>query len=75
MKRDIKKDCQLLEPLKQSLERIKPYADRKLITLKEQLVKDRVFETDSKKAVIFTQFVDTARYVHADLKAALKQAA
>jgi hypothetical protein len=71
MKRDIKKDCQLLEPLKQSLERIKPYADRKLITLKEQLVKDRVFETDSKKAVIFTQFVDTARYVHADLKAAL----
>jgi len=71
MKRDIKQDCQLLEPLKRSLERIKPYADRKLISLKEQLVKDKVFETDGKKAVIFTQFVDTARYVYADLKAAL----
>jgi superfamily II DNA/RNA helicase/HKD family nuclease len=72
MKKDIKEDCKLLEPLKQSLARMKPYADRKLIALKEQLVKDEVFDTGGKKAVIFTQFVDTARYVHADLKDALK---
>jgi superfamily II DNA/RNA helicase len=71
MKRDIKEDCKLLEPLKQNLERIKPYADRKLIALKEQIVKDQIFEKDGKKLIIFTQFVDTARYIHADLKAAL----
>ena len=72
MKKDIQYDVKLLEPLKLSLARIKPYADRKLIGLKEQLVKDQVFETGGKKVVIFTQFVDTARYIHADLKATLK---
>lgn len=72
MKRDIQEDCKVLEPLKQSLNRIKPYADRKLIALKEQLVKDQVFEKDGKKVVIFTQFVDTARYIRDDLKTALK---
>jgi len=71
MKKDIKEDCKLLAPLKQNLERITPYADRKLITLKEQIVKDQIFEKDGKKLIIFTQFVDTARYIHADLKAAL----
>jgi len=72
MKKDIQHDLKLLEPLKSSLARIKPYADRKLIELKEQLVKDQVFETGGKKVVIFTQFVDTARYIYADLKATLK---
>jgi superfamily II DNA/RNA helicase len=71
MKKDIQEDKKLIEPLKQSLNRIKPYADRKLIALKEQLVKDQVFEKDGKKVVIFTQFVDTAKYVRDDLKAAL----
>ena len=72
MKKDIQEDLKLLEPLKLSLGRIRPYADRKLISLKEQLVKDQVFETGGKKVVIFTQFVDTARYIHADLKSTLK---
>jgi len=72
MKKDIQEDLKLLEPLKISLNRIRPYADRKLIGLKEQLVKDQVFETGGKKVVIFTQYVDTARYIHADLKATLK---
>jgi superfamily II DNA/RNA helicase len=71
MKKDIQEDKKLIDPLKQSLNRIKPYADRKLIALKEQLVKDQVFEKDGKKVVIFTQFVDTAKYVRDDLKAAL----
>lgn len=71
MKKDIQEDLKLLQPLKQSLERIKPYADRKLIALKEHVVKDQVFETGGKKVVIFTQFVDTARYIYADLKATL----
>jgi len=72
MKKDIQGDLKLLEPLKISLTRIKPYADRKLIALKEQLVKDQVFETGGKKAVIFTQFVDTAKYIYNDLKESLK---
>jgi len=72
MKKDIQEDLKLLEPLKISLTRIKPYADRKLIALKEQLVKDQVFETGGKKAVIFTQFVDTAKYIYNDLKESLK---
>ena len=72
MKQDISEDLGLLEPLKLSLNRIKPYADRKLISLKEQLVRDRVFETGGNKVIIFTQFVDTARYIHADLQSALK---
>jgi len=72
MKKDIQEDLKLLEPLKLSLNRIKPYADRKLIALKEQLVKDRVFEIGGKKVVIFTQYVDTARYIYNDLKDSLK---
>jgi superfamily II DNA or RNA helicase len=72
MKRDIQQDVKLLKTLSQNLARIRPYADRKLIALKEQLVKDHVFETGGKKAVIFTQFVDTARYIYHDLKENLK---
>jgi len=72
MKKDIQEDLKLLEPLKLSLNRIKPYADRKLTALKEQFEKDQVFETGGKKVVIFTQYVDTARYIYNDLKAELK---
>jgi superfamily II DNA/RNA helicase len=72
MKKDIEEDLKLLEPLITSLSRIKPYADRKLTALKEQLVKDQVFETGGKKVVIFTQFVDTAKYIYNDLKEYLK---
>jgi superfamily II DNA/RNA helicase len=72
MKKDIHEDLKLLEPLMQSLNRIKPYGDRKLTALKEQFEKDQIFETGGKKAVIFTQFVDTARYIYNDLKGALK---
>ena len=45
---------------------------RKLTALKELLAKDNVFETGSRKAVIFTQFVDTAKYVYRELKDELK---
>lgn len=68
MKRDVKEDCKLLEPLKLNLNRMKPYADSKLIALKAQLAKDQVFEKDGKKAIIFTQFVDTARYISENLQ-------
>ena len=73
MKRDVKEDCKLLEPLKINLNRMKPYADSKLIALKAQLAKDQVFEKDGKKIVIFTQFVDTARYISENLKRELPE--
>jgi superfamily II DNA/RNA helicase len=72
MKKDVEEDLKRLEILRQSLERIRPYADRKLTALKEKFTEDRVFETDSKKVVIFTQFVDTAKYLYEDLVKDLK---
>ncbi|MEM2941594.1 MAG: helicase-related protein [Thermoproteota archaeon] len=72
MKKDLEEDIKLLESLKQNLDRILPFADRKLTVLKELLVKDKVFETGGRKAVIFTQFVDTARYLYQELKEDLK---
>jgi superfamily II DNA/RNA helicase len=72
MKKEIKEDLELLQPLKQSLERIKPFADKKIAALKDQLIKDEILETGGQKLVIFTQFVDTARYVHNELKEILK---
>jgi superfamily II DNA/RNA helicase/HKD family nuclease len=72
MLKEIDEDLKLLQPLKQSLERIKPYADKKITALEEQIAKDQILETNSKKLVIFTQFVDTARYVFNRLKDELK---
>jgi superfamily II DNA or RNA helicase len=72
MEQDLAEDITLLQPLKKNLDKILPFSDRKLQALKEQLVKDQVFETGGKKAVIFTQFVDTARYIYAELKDAFK---
>jgi len=65
---DLREDLGKLRYLSQSLEAIKPWADRKLIALKEQLAKDRVFDVDGKKAVVFTQFIDTAKYVYGQLE-------
>ncbi len=73
LKKDLDADLKLLEPLKSNLDRILPYADRKLTALKELLVKDKVFETGGRKLVIFTQFVDTARYLYQELREDLKK--
>jgi ERCC4-related helicase len=68
MEKDVAEDIKLLQPLKKSLDKIQPFTDRKLQGLKELLVKDDVFETGGKKVVIFSQFVDTAKYVFEELK-------
>ncbi|MCL4518109.1 MAG: phospholipase D-like domain-containing protein [Thaumarchaeota archaeon] len=73
MKLDLKDDLKMLQPLQRNLEKMKPYADRKLRALEEQLLKDDAFETGGKKVVIFTQFVDTAKYLERELKANLKE--
>lgn len=65
---DLKEDLKLLAPLKSSLNKVQPFADRKLTALKELLITDKVFETGGKKAVIFTQFVDTAKYIFKELE-------
>jgi len=68
MKRDIKEDLEKLNALKLDLDRIPAYADRKLQALGELLAKDRVFENDGKKCLVFTQYMDTAEYIHRNLK-------
>jgi superfamily II DNA or RNA helicase len=73
LKKDLEEDIKLLEPLKRSLDRIMPYADRKLTHLKELFARDQVFETGGRKIIIFTQFVDTAQYLYQQLKDDLKK--
>jgi superfamily II DNA/RNA helicase len=68
MKKDIKEDLERLNALKLDLDRIPAYADRKLQALGELLVKDRVFENDGKKCLVFTQYMDTAEYLYRNLK-------
>jgi superfamily II DNA/RNA helicase len=68
MKKDIKEDLEKLNELKLDLDRIPAYADRKLQALGELLVKDRVFENDGKKCLVFTQYMDTAEYLYRNLK-------
>ena len=68
MQRELKEDMKRLQPLKESLVTIQPWADQKLNALKNLFAKDKVFSTGGKKVVIFTQFVDTANYVFNDLK-------
>ncbi|MEO9294654.1 MAG: C-terminal helicase domain-containing protein [Nitrososphaera sp.] len=72
MQRELKEDIKRLKPLQESLEKIQPWADSKLQELKELFLKDRIFETGGKKVVIFTQFVDTAKYIYSDLTEKLK---
>ena len=68
MKKDIKEDLERLNALKLDLDRIPVYADRKLQALGELLAKDRVFENDGKKCLVFTQYMDTAEYLYRNLK-------
>jgi ERCC4-related helicase len=72
MRKELRYDIGLLKPLKQSLDGIQPWTDSKLNELKTVLIKDKVFESGGKKVVIFSQFVDTAKYVYEDLKNNLK---
>ncbi len=72
MLNELKYDLKLLNVLKKELDKIKPYADKKLTVLKEQFVKDEPFEKESKKVVIFTQFVSTANYLYKQLRDELK---
>lgn len=68
MQKELREDLKLLQPLKESLDKMQPWTDSKLTALKEIFAKDKVFETGGKKVVIFTQFVDTAKYVYEDLQ-------
>jgi len=72
MIKDLREDLDLLRPLKGNLDRILPFTDKKLAALVDHLVKNRVFERDSKKCLVFTQFVDTAEYLYAQLKEQLR---
>jgi superfamily II DNA or RNA helicase len=72
MKRELDEDIKRLSPLKLSLESIQEYSDTKLAELKILFAKDKVFETGGKKVVIFTQYVDTAKYIYNNLVESIK---
>jgi superfamily II DNA or RNA helicase len=65
---ELKDDLSKLRNFAPSLDKMQPWADRKLNALKEQFAKDSVFDRDSRKVVVFTQFVDTAKYLYEQLK-------
>ena len=73
MKRDLKEDLERLLVLKRDLDRIPAYADKKLLALGELLAEDRVFESDGKKCLLFTQYMDTAEYIYKNLKGHLQK--
>ncbi|VVB72961.1 putative ATP-dependent RNA helicase [uncultured archaeon] len=73
MKKDLKADLEKLRALKLDLDLIPVYADKKLMALGELLAKDRVFESDGKKCLLFTQFMDTAEYLYKNLKEQLQK--
>ena len=68
MRADIKEDLERLRALKQDLDRIPVYADRKIMALGELLARDKVFEADGRKCLVFTQYMDTAEYLFKNLK-------
>jgi hypothetical protein len=72
IRKDLKADLDLLQPLLKGLTNIHPYSDAKLVRLKQLFDEDRIFERDGKKVVIFTQFVDTARYLFDEIKKDVK---
>ncbi len=72
MKRDLEHDFKLLRPLHKGLSNVHPYSDGKLIRLKELFDEENVFETGGRRVVIFTQFVDTARYLYDDIGETVK---
>lgn len=72
MKADIKADLNLLEPLKKNLDRINAYTDQKLAVLIALLRSPEVIDSGSRKCIVFTQYMDTAKYVHQELEKALQ---
>ncbi|MEM3909967.1 helicase-related protein [Metallosphaera sp.] len=64
----IDEDVQRLDEVISHLEKITQDKDKKLLTLYRQLEEDRALEVEGKKVLIFTQYVDTARYVKEFLK-------
>jgi len=73
MKKDIHEDLERLKALKQDLDRIPVYADRKLSALGELLARDNVFQVDGKKCLVFTLYMDTAEYLFKNLKDQLEK--
>ena len=72
MQHELKQDLKILQPLKTNLDNMQAWTDAKLNELKLLLAKEKVFERGGKKVVIFSQFVDTAKYIFEDLKSNLK---
>jgi superfamily II DNA/RNA helicase/HKD family nuclease len=64
LKEHIRRDLRLLEKILSLVEPIRPDNDAKLQTLKERLTQEPL---RSGKCLVFTQYADTARYLHENL--------
>ncbi len=64
LKQHIRRDLRLLEKILSLVEPIRPENDAKLQTLKEKLADEPL---RSGKRLVFTQYADTARYLHENL--------
>lgn len=73
IKLDLRDDLKKIKQVCKELDGIHAFADTKLTALKEDFAKHKVFESEPKKAVVFTSFVDTANYIAADLKRSMPQ--
>lgn len=71
IRKDLDYDLGLLEPLMKNLGRILPYTDHKLSTLIALLSSPGVLDSGGRKCIIFTQYKDTAKYLHGELTKAL----
>ncbi|MCG3109219.1 putative ATP-dependent RNA helicase [Metallosphaera sp. J1] len=60
---DIDEDVKRLEDVLSRLEKIKSDRDQKALALYKLLEDERALEVEGKKVLIFTQYVDTARYL------------
>jgi len=67
IRKELKADLNLLQPLLKGLVSIHSYSDTKLVRLKQLFDEDHIFEEGGKKVVIFTQFVDTATYLYQEI--------
>ena len=71
IKTELTVDRKMISELLKDLEKIKPYGDTKLQKLDEDMIKYEALDKGSKKMVIFTSYVDTAKYVHQHLESVL----
>ena len=63
---DLQKDLQIFEGLRDEIGRVT--ADKKLESVRDTILKERVLDSESKKILIFTEYTATAKYLLHELR-------